>query len=84
MCVCVQVSLGAEGVAMLGLVGFFFASLAGNLKEKLTLLRDSCVRMGLQQRVCECVLRCVRYGVCSTCIREQLLQVLRRTECLLI
>lgn len=53
MCVCVQVSLGAEGVAMLGLVGyFFFVSLAGNLKQKLTLLRDSCVRMGLQQRVC--------------------------------
>lgn len=59
MCVCVQVSLGAEGVAMLGLVGyFFFVSLAGNLKQKLTLLRDSCVRMGLQQRVRVCVSVC--------------------------
>lgn len=58
MCVCVQVSLGAEGVAMLGLVGFFFVSLAGNLKEKLTLLRDSCVRMGLLQRVRVCVSVC--------------------------
>lgn len=53
MCVCVQVSLGVEGVAMPGLVGFF-VSLAGNLKQKLTLLRDSCVRMGLQQCVCVC------------------------------
>lgn len=58
MCVCASFAgCRGRGNARSGRL-FFFVSLAGNLKQKLTLLRDSCVRMGLQQRVRVCVSVC--------------------------
>lgn len=57
MCVCASFA-GCRGRGNARSGRFFFVSLAENLKEKLTLLRDSCVRMGLQQRVYVCVSVC--------------------------
>lgn len=57
MCVCASFA-GSRGRGNARSGRFFFVSLAENLKQKLTLLRDSCVRMGLQQRVCMCVSVC--------------------------